>query len=120
MIPKIRYFCLSLLNISKIEMNFDSFDLNEISGFEWDEGNIEKNRRKHNLDKWQIEEVFFNEPFLFFEDEKHSIDENRWYAFGKTDSEIKLMVVFTVRHSLIRVISARKMNKKERKYYENV
>jgi uncharacterized DUF497 family protein len=100
-------------------MNFDRFDFNEISGFEWDEGNTEKNKKKHNLDKWQIEEVFFNEPFLIYEDAKHSNNEYRWYAFGKTDNELKLMVVFTIRKSLIRVISARKMNKKERKYYEN-
>lgn len=101
-------------------MNFDNFDFNEISGFEWDKGNIEKNKRKHNLDKWQIEEMFFNEPFIVYEDTKHSIRESRWYAFGKTDNESKLMVVFTVRKNLLRVISARKMNKKERAYYENI
>ena len=100
-------------------MNFENFDINEVSGFEWDEGNKEKNKRKHNLDKWQIEEVFFNEPFLIYEDTKHSNYENRCYAFGKTDNELKLMVVFTVRNSLIRIISAGKMNKKERAYYEN-
>ena len=99
-------------------MNFERFDFNEVSGFEWDEGNIEKNKKKHNLDKWQIEEVFFNEPFLVYEDSKHSNNENRWYAFGKTDNELELMVVYTIRNSLIRVISARKMNKKERAYYE--
>lgn len=101
-------------------MNFDSFDLTEVSGFEWDEGNVEKNKRKHYLDKWQIEEVFFNEPFLIYEDTKHSNNEHRWYALGKTDNDLKLMVVFTVRNKLIRVISARKMNKKERAYYENI
>lgn len=101
-------------------MNFDNFNFNEISGFEWDKGNIEKNKRKHKLDKWQIEEIFFNDPFLIYEDVKHSSTEYRWYAFGKTDSELMLMVVFTVRKSLIRVISARRMNKKERMYYENL
>ncbi len=101
-------------------MNFESLDLNAITGFEWDEGNSEKNKRKHNINKWQIEEVFFNEPFLIYEDKKHSNNEFRWYALGKMDNEIKLMVVFTVRNNLIRVISARKMNKKERAYYENV
>jgi uncharacterized DUF497 family protein len=101
-------------------MNFDNFDINEVSGFDWDEGNIDKNKRKHNLDKWQIEEVFFNEPFLIYEDFGHSNKEYRWYALGKTDNELKLMVVFTVRNKLIRIISARKMNKKERAYYENI
>ena len=99
-------------------MDFESFNINTVSGFEWDKGNVEKNKKKHNLYKWQIEEVFFNDPLLIFEDTKHSIDEFRWYALGKTDNEIKLMVVFTVRNNLLRVISARKMNQKERAYYE--
>ena len=33
-------------------MNFSNFDINEVSGFEWNEGNTDKNKRKHNLDKW--------------------------------------------------------------------
>ena len=101
-------------------MDFDSFELNEVTGFEWDEGNIEKNKRKHNLDKWQIEEVFFNEPLSIYEDSKHSNSEFRWYALGKTDNELKLMIVFTIRNNLIRVISARTMSKKERIYYESI
>ncbi len=101
-------------------MNFENFDFNEVKGFEWDLGNVEKNKKKHDLDKWQIEEVFYNEPFVIYEDKRHSAVENRWYAFGKTDNEEKLLVVFTVRNCLIRVISARKMNKKERAYYENL
>ena len=99
-------------------MNFENFDINAISGFDWDKGNIEKNKKSHNIYKWQIEEVFFNEPLLIYEDTKHSNNEYRWYALGKTDNEIELMVVFTVRNNLLRVISARKMNKKERAYYE--
>lgn len=99
-------------------MNFTNFDFNTVIGFEWDEGNIEKNKKKHNLDKWQIEEVFFNEPILVNEDIKHSNIESRWFVLGKTDNEIKLMVVFTVRDNFIRVISARKMNKKEEVFYE--
>lgn len=101
-------------------MNFSNFEINEVSGFEWDEGNTDKNKRKHNLDKWQIDEVFFNEPFLIYEDIRHSDNKFRWYALGKTDNELKLMVAFTIRNKLIRVISARTMNKKERAYYENV
>lgn len=108
------------LPVTIIDMDFDSFNLNEVTGFEWDEGNIEKNKRKHNLDKWQIEEVFFNEPLLIYEDSKHSNSEFRWYALGKTDNELKLMIVFTVRNNLIRIISARTMSKKERTYYENL
>lgn len=101
-------------------MNLDDFDFNKIEGFDWDDGNTEKNKNKHHLDKWQIEEVFFNDPFLVYEDVKHSRTEIRWYALGRTDNNLELMVVFTLRKNLIRVISARKMNKKERVIYENL
>ncbi len=33
-------------------MNFENFDFNEVKGFEWDFGNVEKNKKKHDLDKW--------------------------------------------------------------------
>jgi hypothetical protein len=99
-------------------MKFDCLVLDDIVGFEWDDGNIYKNEKKHGV-KWQeIEEVFFNEPLLIYEDLKHSKDECRCYALGKTDDEKPLFVVFTKRNKKIRVISARKMNKKEREIYE--
>ncbi len=99
-------------------MNFDCLVLDDITGFEWDDGNIYKNEKKHGI-KWQeIEEVFFNEPLLIYEDFKHSKDECRCYALGKTDEEKMLFVVFTKRNKKIRVISDRKMNKKEREIYE--
>ena len=99
-------------------MKFNSSELENISGFEWDEGNINKNKAKHNLDRWTIEEIFFNEPLAIFEDLKHSQIECRYYVLGKTDDNTKLFVVFTIRNEKIRIISARKMNKKERMYYE--
>ena len=100
-------------------MEFDCLVINDITGFEWDDGNIYKNERKHGI-KWQeIEEVFFNEPLLIYKDIKHSQSECRCYVLGKTDENKKLFVVFTKRNKKIRVISARKMNKKERDFYEN-
>jgi len=51
-------------------------------------------------------------------DEKHSESEKRFYALGKTFKGKLLFVVFTTRKDRIRVISARPMNKKERKIYE--
>jgi uncharacterized DUF497 family protein len=41
-----------------------------------------------------------------------------WAAFGHTDDGRLLVVVFTKRGTLIRIISARDMNRKERKFYE--
>ena len=100
-------------------MYFDCLTMDDVIGFEWDEGNIYKNENKHGL-KWQlIEEIFFNEPLLVFEDIRHSQEECRCFALGFTDDKVHLFVVFTKREQKIRVISARKMNKKERKMYEN-
>ena len=93
-------------------------DLDTFSGFQWDRGNIDKNLIKHNVENWECEQVFFNKPILVLEDPRHSLSEKRGAAFGKTDAERLLVVVFTKRKNLIRVISARDMNKKEREFYE--
>ena len=99
-------------------MKFDCLDVDAIVGFEWDEGNIHKNEKKHGL-KWAIiEEVFFNEPLLIVEDSKHSLDECRCVALGKNNFGDLITVVFTVRLKHIRVISARIMSKKERIIYK--
>ena len=96
-----------------MENEFDNF-----VGFHWDQGNIDKNLIKHNVENWESEQVFFNKPLLVLDDPKHSIPEKRWAAFGKTDADRFLIVIFTKRGDLIRVISARDMNKKERKFYD--
>ncbi len=87
-------------------------------GFQWDQGNIDKSLIKHDVENWECEQVFFNRPLLVLGDPKHSISEKRWAAFGKTDADRLLIVIFTKRDNLIRVISAREMNNKERKFYD--
>jgi len=86
--------------------------------FQWDDGNVDKNRVLHNVENWECEQVFFNAPLLISGDARHSTTEERWAAFGHTDEGRLLTVVFTKRGSLIRVISARDMSRKERKFYE--
>lgn len=87
--------------------------------FEWDSGNRDKNWQKHKVTFQECEETFFNTPFIVKTDSKHSQKESRYYALGKTNSERKLFLVFTLRGENIRVISARDMNKKEKVIYEN-
>ncbi len=99
-------------------MKFNCLDIEAIVGFDWDDGNIHKNEKKHNL-KWiTIEEVFFNEPLLIVEDFKHSVGECRCVALGKNNFDDLITVVFTLRANYIRVISARVVSKKERVIYE--
>ena len=99
-------------------MNFDCLDVESIVGFEWDEGNIHKNEKKHGLKWTTIEEVFFNEPLLIVEDFKHSLGKCRCVALGQNDYKELITVIFTIRDNHIRVISARVMSKKEKVIYE--
>ena len=96
------------------------FDLSLIVGFDWDDGNARKND-KHGVNQSEAEEVFFNQPLLLTHDPGHSITESRYRALGRTDRGRCLMVIFALRveDTLIRVISARPMNRKERKLYGN-
>ncbi len=90
----------------------------DCTGFLWDNGNRNKNFLKHHVSNGECEEIFFNQPLLIINDNKHSQNEIRYSAFGKTDSCRLLTIIYTVRGELIRVISARDMSRKERKYYE--
>lgn len=92
--------------------------LAQCTGFEWDEGNAEKNWLKHAVSQGECEEIFFNSPLLVVADEAHSAAEARFYALGQTEAARCLFVVFTIRGTLIRVISARDMNRAERKEYQ--
>lgn len=94
-------------------------DLTKIIGFEWDDGNARKNE-KHGVSTAEAEQIFFNDPLLLLVDVTHSQSESRFHALGKTDEGRLLHITFTLRHasSLIRVISARSMHRKERTIYE--
>ncbi|MFH1672165.1 MAG: BrnT family toxin [Pseudomonadota bacterium] len=89
------------------------------TGFDWDEGNFLKNWEKHSVTASECEQIFFNHPLVTVTDKKHSEKESRFYVLGHTDSGRLLFLVFTVRGTLIRVISARDMSRKERKAYES-
>ncbi len=91
--------------------------LSRLEGFDWDKGNIDKNWKRHKVSFIECEEVFFNEPLIAQEDDMHSTSENRYYALGRTHDERYLFVVFTIRANKVRVISARDMNKRERRIY---
>ncbi len=95
-------------------------DLSKIIGFDWDGGNARKSQDKHGVTQAETEQLFFNEPLLLLQDEKHSEEEARYHAYGKTDDRRKLHIAFTLREDgvIIRVISARDMHRKERATYE--
>ncbi len=92
--------------------------IKDCEGFLWDDGNSKKNWIKHKVTKIECEEIFFNLPLIISDDEKHSNIEKRYYALGKSKLERFLFISLTVRNRLLRVISARDMNRNERKLYE--
>ncbi len=91
----------------------------EFDGFDWDQGNIEKNWLSHQVTPQEAEQVFFNRPLVVACDEKHSWTEKRYFVLGQTDGNRPLFIVFTTRERRIRVISARDMSRKEKKVYRS-
>ncbi len=92
--------------------------LADIIGFEWDDGNRNKNLMRHKVTTAECEEAFGDQRRAVRVDATHSKTEARHYLVGQTNSGRLLYISFTIRSSLIRVISARDINRKERVLYE--
>ncbi len=92
--------------------------LKKCESFDWDQGNEQKNWELHQVKKTEAEQVFFNRPLIVL-DTYSQDQEKRYLALGVTNAGRLLTIVFTVRKkTMIRVISARDMSRKERKAYE--
>ena len=94
-------------------------DFSRIVGFDWDGGNIYKSAAKHGVDLREAEQVFLDRRLLVLADEDHSADEKRFHAYGQSAAGRLLLVSFTLRQgeTMIRVVSARDMSRKERQRY---
>ncbi|MCB1414415.1 MAG: BrnT family toxin [Xanthobacteraceae bacterium] len=92
-------------------------DLDQIVGFEWDDGNRWKNAHKQGVSPMEAEQVFLN--LLLLHDTEHSTTEPRFHAYGKTHAGRLLQIAFTLRQdaTMLRVVSARPMSAKERTRY---
>jgi uncharacterized protein len=93
-------------------------NLAQCTGFQWDGGNADKNWALHQVSQSACEQVFFNRPVLVAPDVEHSEREARFAALGRTNAGRRLTIVFTVRGTLVRIISARDMSRRERRMYE--
>ena len=83
--------------------------------FDWDKGNYHK-VQKHGLQIEQIEN-FFKQKLFLMRDSRFYLLEKRYIAVGDLENRPDL-AIFTIRRSQIRVISARFMHQKEKKYYD--
>jgi uncharacterized DUF497 family protein len=95
-------------------------DLTKVDGFDWDAGNARKSEEKHDVSPNEVEQVFLNVPLVLAPDLKHSHTEPRVQALGKTNVGRLLHITFTLRFGgrEVRPISARDMQRKERRIYE--
>lgn len=87
--------------------------------FEWDEKKAYKNIKKHGVSFEEAATVFGDSFSITIYDPLHSKDEDRFVILGMSDKNRLLVVVHTDRNDRIRIISARKATKKERKQYES-
>ncbi len=110
---------LDTIDTSYIFLVYVTVDFEKITGFDWDDGNVAKNE-VHGVSYLECEEVFFGDPLYITPDESHSGAEQRFRVLGQTRNGRLLAVIITLRkqNTLIRVISARDMHRKERKLYE--
>jgi uncharacterized DUF497 family protein len=86
--------------------------------FEWDPAKARDNVAKHGVSFTEGTEVFADALSSTVADPDHSVEEERYLIFGKTLREQHLVVAFTERGGTLRIISARRMTRRERKAYE--
>jgi len=91
-----------------------------LTGFEWDDGNSDKNWVRHRVTRAEAEQVFLNRPLLVAVSSGRSQLEVRYFALGRTDVGRRLAIAFAVRGTLLRPISARLMSRRERRSYAKV
>ena len=92
--------------------------LKEFKIFEWDQGNVKKSYKKHGVTPSESEEIFLDRDLKIIKDVKRSQKEDRFIAIGKSFRKKTLFVVYTLRKNIVRIISARIANRKERKKHE--
>lgn len=87
--------------------------------FEWDDGKNALNKQNHKLDFADAVHIFLDNSRIEREDTRNNYGERRFQTFGMTEFGV-LVVVYTLRDSnnVIRLISARKANKREKKAYD--
>ena len=92
-----------------------------MTAFEWDPLKAASNKRKHGV-SFETATRVFADPNVLIEENHVEAGEQRWQAIGMVEGLVLLAVAHTVRESdgseTIRIISARKADRKERRSYE--
>lgn len=86
--------------------------------FEWDPNKAEANLAKHEISFEEAMTVFADPLARIFPDEEHSVDELREIIIGHSAWHQLILVNFTSIDDRVRIFSARKATRRERKDYE--
>ena len=87
--------------------------------FEWDDAKAEANERKHGVSFAEAMTVLADSLSLTGFDPDHSDDEDRYITMGLSAAGRLLLVSHTDRAEKVRIISARKVSRRERRDYED-
>jgi len=93
--------------------------------FEWDPIKAKENLRKHRISFDRAAELFLDPLAISIFDEEHSEQEERWVSLGKDRRGSVLILIHTflqvsAGERKIRIISARKANKREARQHEEI
>ena len=86
--------------------------------FEWDDRKAKQNARKHGVSFEEASTVFSDPAALTIFDRVHSDEEDRYVTLGESQQRRLIVVAFTDRDDVIRIISARRATPRERNDYE--
>lgn len=86
--------------------------------FDWDKNKAKRNLSKHEVSFEEAKTVFDDPLYVDFYDPEHSEDEDRYLLVGQSNRGRLLIISYTERDNLIRLISAREVTKTERETYE--
>lgn len=86
--------------------------------FEWDLEKARANARRHSVSFAEAVAVFDDPLAVWMSDPEHSHDEERWLLIGSSTRRRLLVITYTQREGAIRLVSARKATRRERRAYE--
>lgn len=85
--------------------------------FEWNSKKAALNIEKHGISFHEAATIFNDPLSVTFPDPDHSVGENRYVIIGISQFEQLLIVAHTDREEKVRIISARKATRYERRFY---
>ena len=90
--------------------------------FDWDDAKNRSNLRKHGV-SFDTASLVFDDPYALMLQDRFENGEERWQAIGRIADSVVLVVAHTVKAragtEVIRIMSARKADRRERKRYED-